>query len=99
MQETLLKEYAKLEEKFKSLETERKELREAILSDMTKHKMDKVESNYGMFTVAARAVWTYSPAIKKLADKLSLAKAKEQKSGKAKAETETKYIVFTPVSE
>ncbi len=99
MQETLLKKYASIEVKFKALEAEKKELREEILNDLVKHKLDKVESNFGTFTVSSKPVWKFSSAIKMLTEKLALAKAKEQKSGKAKVESETKFIVFTPNKE
>jgi 2'-5' RNA ligase len=99
MQEKLLKQYANLEQLFKTMEQERKELRQQILAELQKHKLDKVESDFGIFTVSSRPVWAYTKAVDALSAKLALAKAKEQKSGKAKVESETKFIVFTPNKE
>ncbi len=99
MQEKLLKEYVAVEAKFKALEQEKKELREAILNELQRNHLDKVESDkYGTFTVGSRVSWAYSPLIERMQQKLALAKAKEVKRGIATVESETKYVVFTPVT-
>lgn len=97
MQEKLLKEYVKLEARFKELEQDRQELRSKILSAMQESRLEKVESVWGSFTVAARQTWKYSKAVDKIAEQLALRKAQEVKKGIATVENETAYVVFKPV--
>ena len=97
MQEKLLKQYVELEAKFREMELEKKELRASIVKDMGKHGLDKVDSEWGSFTVASKSNYVYSKVVTALADKLALAKAKEVKSGKAKVDSVTEYMVFKPL--
>lgn len=98
MQKDLLKKYALIEEKAKAIEEEKQMLRAEILADMQKNKLDKIESDFGKFTVSSRRTWTYSATIIKLAEKLKIAKVKEETKGIAKAEV-TEYLLFKPVKE
>ena len=93
MENTLLKEYVKLEEKFKALEEERTMLRLQILKDLKKNKVEKVESEYGFFTVCTKVLWIYTDAVRKLEEKAKIAKVKEQQRGLAKA-VELEYLLF-----
>ena len=98
MQNTLLKEYVKLEEKFKALETEKKELRTKIVEDMTKAKMEKIETDFGSFTICQKASWKYTEAVEKIEDRLKIARIKEQEKGLAKRSV-TEYLLFTAPKE
>lgn len=93
MEKTLLKEYAKLREKIADLEKTEKILKEAIIKDMEKNKLEKLESEFGNFTKAARKVWSYSKKVLKLEEEVKLKKIEEQEKGVAKM-SETVYLVF-----
>lgn len=93
MQKELLSKYVKLEEKFKSLEEEKKLLREEIVEDFKKNKLEKVESDWGSFTICEKKSWKYSDKIKSLEDKVKIAKDKEQKKGIAEMST-SEYLLF-----
>lgn len=93
MQNKLLVEYAVLDKHFKELEIERELLREAIIEDLKKNHLDKIESSYGNFTIGRKKNWIYTIKVKALEDKVKIAKDKEQKKGLAEA-TITEYLVF-----
>lgn len=97
MDKKLLREYAALEIEYKEIEARRSNLRDAIVQRMVKDKLDKVESDFGMFTVGRRASWTYTDAVKKIEDRLKIAKTKEQQKGLAKS-SETEYLVYKPIT-
>lgn len=93
MNKDLLKEYYKLELKFRELENEKKLLRDSIVEDFRKNKLDKVESDFGSFTICEKKSWKYSEKIKSLEDKVKIAKDKEQRKGIAEASI-TNYLLF-----
>lgn len=93
MQNKLLVVYAVLDKQFKELEEQRDLLREAIVEDLKKNNLDKIESSYGNFTIARKMVWTYTAKVKALEDKVKIAKDKEQKKGLAESSI-TEYLVF-----
>ena len=93
MQKELLKEYVKLETKFKELEEQKKALREEIVQAMRKEKMEKVETDFGSFTICYKSSYAYTDAIKKLEDKVKIAKIKEQEKGIAE-KTTSEYLLF-----
>ncbi len=96
MQNTLLAQYAEIETEYKALDFARSALRDLIVEEMQKSKLDKVESDFGLFTVARKQSWSYSPAVTKIEDRLKLAKVKEQQKGLAEAK-ETTYLVYKQV--
>lgn len=98
MQKELLKKYANIEAKLRTLEEERLAFRAQILSDLQKNKLDKVQSDYGSFTVSSRKTWTYSDTVTALAEKLKITKSKEEVKGIAKA-TINEYLLFNPNKE
>ena len=98
MNTALLKEYALNEEKLKSLEAKKEELREQIVNEMKVKKVDKVESDLGLFTIGRRLSWKFTEAVKKIEEKLKIAKAKEQEKGIATSSV-TEYLVFTKPKE
>ena len=89
----ILKKYAKLNASLKALEEERDILREEIVSDFKKRKVEKEETAYGNFTIGHRINWIYSEVIKKLESKVKIAKDKEQKKGIAE-QSITDYLLF-----
>lgn len=94
MKQELLKRYVGIEKRYKELEAEREAIRLEILEDMQKNDTIKAETDFGSFSVCEKTVWAYSPAVKKLEDKVKIEKDKEQKKGKAKPSI-TSYLKFT----
>ncbi len=93
MEKTLIKKYSNLRLKIKELEEQEQELRVEILDEMDKNKLDKVESEYGNFTVGRRKTWVYSKKVEALEERVKIAKYKEQEEGVAESK-ETQYLVF-----
>ena len=93
-----LKKYADLQAKIKEMETLRDSLKEEILTEFHKEKLDKVESDYGKFTLSFRRSYAYTKNVKKLEEKVKLAKIKEEETGTA-VEKVTEYLTFTPIKD
>lgn len=90
-----LKEYAKLQAQIKELEGKRDTIKLEIIDGFHKEGIDKVESDYGRFTIANRTSYTYSEKVKALETKVKLQKIKEEETGVAEARN-TEYLVFAP---
>lgn len=88
-----LKKYAALRSKIEALQNEELELKAEILEYLQKQKLEKVESDYGKFTVASRRNYKYSDRVAELEEKVKMAKDKEVQKGIAK-ESITNYLVF-----
>ena len=93
-----LKTYAELQLEIKDLEMRRDALKEVIIDALHKEKLDKVESDYGKFTISHRTSYTYTEKVKALEQKVKLAKVKEEETGDAEPKT-TEYLTFTPVKD
>lgn len=91
-----LQQYIKLEIEYKELEARKQALRLEILNEMNKEKMQKVDTDFGSFTVCTKKSWKYTPAVSALEEKLKIARIKEQDRGVAKA-VESEYLLFKPV--
>ncbi len=98
MEKTLLKKYVSIRAKREAIEKEENAIREEILLEMQKNKLEKVESSFGNFTVGSRKTWSYSPKVTNLEEKVKVAKFKEQERGIAKA-SETNYLLFKGIKE
>lgn len=98
MNNSLFKEYAKLEIQYAELQKTKESLREKIVSELKKEGVEKAETDFGIFTRAKKISYEYTDAIRKLEEKTKLAKVKEQNSGKAKA-VESEYLRYTPQKE
>ena len=66
------------------------------MDEMAAKKIDKLESDYGKFTIAEKTSWTYTKEIEDMAEELKVAKIKEEQSGKAKPSAK-EYLVYTPL--
>lgn len=86
--------YSALDRELKKLEEEKETLRSQIISDLQSQSVDKVETDYGTFTVAHRVSYTYTDKVKALEEKVKLAKVKEEQKGLAEAK-ETQYLRYT----
>lgn len=96
MNKKLFQDYAKLQMHLAKLEAEKTLLKSEILEEMAKSKVDKAETDYGIFTHAIRTSFQYTEAVKKLEEKVKIAKVKEEQKGLAK-QKETDYLVYTPI--
>lgn len=94
MNTSLFQEYADLEFEFKLLEDKKSELRNKILDELKKNGIEKTETSVGVFTVASKKVYKYSEAVTKLADRLKIAKHKEEEKGIATPSI-SEYLLFT----
>ena len=94
MNQNELKEYVELESQIKELEARKTTLRGSILTSLQENKLEKIESEYGKFTVVNKTTWKYSEVVEKLTEKLKITKAKEEKKGVAKASV-SQYLLFT----
>lgn len=84
MQKELLKEYVKLQQKIDELDAVKTALREKILKELSKTPEKKEKTEWGIFTAVSITKWVYTEAVKRLEDKVKIAKDKEQKKGLAK---------------
>lgn len=91
--ETFFEEYAEIKKQIKLLEDKESFLKKAILSELEKNKVDKVDTSYGKFTIAKRKNWIYSDKVAELKEKVKLTEIEEQENGVAKVET-TSYLMF-----
>lgn len=94
MQNKLLERYADIKEQKKALETEEKLLSQEIMNQMEKEDVDKYDAGFGKFTIVAKTSYEYTESVKKLEEKVKLAKHKEEEQGKAK-KVESTYLKFT----
>ncbi len=95
----LLKQYARLEAEYRQLENERAILRSQIVLKFNTEGIDKQNTDYGHFSIGHRLSYEFTESVKKLEDKVKIAKDKEIKKGVAKAKV-TDYLIFkTPQNE
>ena len=91
---TLYAQLAEVQAQRKALEEKEAGLKTLILDEMEQDGVSTVTNKYGKFTVSSRLTYTYTEAVTKLAEKLKIAKIKEEEKGVAKAKTTT-YLTFT----
>jgi len=91
---TLYAQLAEVQAQRKALEEKEAGLKTLILDEMEQDGVSTVTNKYGKFTVSSRLSYTYTEAVTKLAEKLKIAKIKEEEKGVAKAKTTT-YLTFT----
>lgn len=91
--ETLYKEYAEIKQRQKELSDQEDFLKKTILAELDKNKIDKVETQFGKFTVAKRKNWIYSERVDALKESVKLAEIEEQEKNIAKVKLTT-YLMF-----
>lgn len=95
MPNKLLIEYVALEGEFKALEAKRTALREKVVSTFQKEGLEKLEDPIlGAFTIAHKVTYSYSEAVTKLAERIKIAKTKEEQKGVAKVKSDTSYLLY-----
>jgi len=88
--------YAKLEEEKRKIEERQAEIKEEALTFLKEAGSDKIESDFGSFTIVARKTWKYSEKIAELDKTLKTQKKTEETDGTATAEVK-ESITFYPV--
>lgn len=91
---TIYKTLADLLALQKDIEAKVQEAKQTLLAEMEANGEEKVQTEYGSFTVASRKSYTYTDAVKKLEEKVKLAKVKEEQTGTATKKI-TQYIVYS----
>lgn len=93
MNKELLQRYVALRVEIKALEEKETSLKQEILAELNSNKIEKINTDFGSFTVCKKLFWTYSPKVKAIEDRLKLAKITEQEKEIAKS-SESKYLMF-----
>lgn len=83
--EKTLNRYAELSIQIKDLEAQRSALKPEIVEEFTSQGVEKLESDYGTFSVIRTSTWKYSKKTQKQAEELKIAQVREQEKGIAKA--------------
>lgn len=75
------------------LDERMEEINKIVLEDMVSKKLEKQTFDYGTFTVAKRAKYTYTEKVDNLSEQLKKQKKVEEATGEAKKE-ETIYLLI-----
>lgn len=93
-QKELLRQYAYLKAEEKRITMQLEKLRPLVKDVMVAADAEKIESEFGSFTIKAVSVWKYSPAVEQ-AEK-NVEKLKEKEKAEGVASCEPRYdLVFT----
>lgn len=88
-----LARYAELKVSISEMNDELDLLKDEIVAGMKEVGADKLDADYGTFSLASKKTWKYSPAVESLNEQLDTTKKQEQADGTAECE-ENKYLVF-----
>lgn len=94
MNKELLKNYSEVKKQIKELEVKADELQPLVLAELTSAGVDKVESEFGTFSITERNKWTYPDYVKSAEKKFKDEKKKAEENGDAKSE-KVKGLTFT----
>lgn len=97
MKTKLFQEYVYIKNEIAKLQEKESAIKSSIIEEMQKNSLDKIESDFGKFTVAQRLSYTYSDKVSDLEEKVKIAKHKEVEKGVAKIKSTTNYIVYTEI--
>lgn len=86
--------YAEIQAQIAELTKQRDAIKAVIIEDMLEHNETSRETTYGKFTVYTTTSYTYTDAVKKLEEKVKVAKVKEEQKGLA-TKKETPSLRFT----
>lgn len=87
-------QYAELQAQIAELTKQRDAIKAVIVEDMTRNGEMSKDTIYGKFTVYTTTSYTYTDAVKKLEEKVKIAKVKEEQKGLA-TKKETPSLRFT----
>lgn len=76
-----LKLYAELKIQEKAIKTKLEELNPKVRDFISAQGVDKLPTTMGVFSLVAKAVWKYSPAVEKLEKEVDKLKEKEKAEG------------------
>jgi predicted transcriptional regulator len=93
MQSKLYSEYAVIDAQIKKLEAQKEDMRISILKDLMDNGIENHETVSGIFSIVHKTKWKYTDSVKKLEDKVKIAKIHEEKKGTAIPE-ETSFLMF-----
>lgn len=96
--QTLAEQLANAAEEIKGLKIKEEAIKGLLMAEMLKEGVTKEKYDFGTVSVGHRRSFTYSPAIKKLEDKVKMKKVEEERQGVA-VEKVTEYVTFRGVSE
>lgn len=89
-----LSQYYEIQNKIKSLGDIKESLRSSIVKNFKENSLEKVESTFGTFTICKKKTYKFTEAVKKIEERLKIAKIKEQQKGIAE-EIISEYLLFT----
>lgn len=78
-----LKLYAELKIQEKEIKARLEELNPLVKDFISAQGVDKLPTNLGTFSLVPKAVWKFSPAVKRLEDEVDKLKEKEKADGTA----------------
>lgn len=87
MNTELLQKYATIKVQIAALEEQEAALKLEVQKHLEEQKLEKYSSEFGTFSVVARASYTYSDAVEKANKELKELKKKEENDMTAKKET------------
>lgn len=67
----------------KQLKVKIEEAKGLIVDELKAKDLSSFKTDYGTFTIGTRRSWTYTPAVKKMEEKLKLKKVEEEEKGVA----------------
>lgn len=85
--EKLYQEYIQVSNQISELESKKKILTEQVMNKFKEEKLEKIEAENGLITLASRKKWVYSENVDKKNVELKELKKVEENTGVAKSET------------
>ena len=93
MNKSLFVQYAELDSSIKALEEEKNALKPQVIEEIKKSGAEKIESDFGNFTIVSKNTYSYSSKVNEAETKLKTLKKKEEADGTAKAKV-TEFLYF-----
>lgn len=79
-------EYANIKNQIKELTLKSKEIEKEVFQKMKEIEADKVNSDFGTFSIVKRSKYTYPEYVTELENKYKIKKKESEKNGDAKVE-------------
>lgn len=95
MNTKLFQKYVSLKNEIAKLLEEENLLKSSIVEEMQNNSLEKIQNDFGKFTIAKRLTYSYSDKVSELEEKVKIAKHKEIEKGVAKVKNTTSYLLFT----
>lgn len=75
--------YAVLDAQIRELTAKKDQLKIEIIGNMADEGIDKIESDFGKFTISSLKTWVYPEKVLNLEEKFKTAKARSESTGEA----------------